>query len=76
MLHLDRFGWIDLENAVLYGVLDLGEHVIPVAMDNLEEFAYLSARIRKVLLFTFILTFLLIIHSKSLSQDRNERAIS
>ena len=34
---------VNLYNTILYRILDFGQHIVAVAMDNLNKFAYLPS---------------------------------
>ena len=76
MFQMDSFLGVNLQDTILYRVLNLCEHIVAIAVDNLNKFTHLSSRIRQVLSFTFCHTFLLVITSKSLSKYSHQWAIS
>ena len=76
MLHFDSFGGIDFKDSIFDRILNLREHVIPITVDDLEEFTHLPPRIREIFLLSLILAFLLIVNGQSFRQDSNERTVT
>ena len=67
---------IDLEHTVLDGILDLGKHIVTVAVDYLNELTYFTAGVSKLLLLTSVSTLLVVILGKSFVQDSNQRTVT
>ena len=66
--HLHRFLRINLEDSVLNGILDFGQHVVAVAVNHLYELADLPPRVRHILFLAPSFAFLLIVNGQSLGK--------
>ena len=67
MLHFYGLGRVNLKHSIFYRILDFGEHVITIAVDDLEELVNLTTGIGEVLLFAFLFAFFLIIRREGFS---------
>ena len=43
VLQMDSFLWVNLHNAILYRILNLGQHIVTIAVNNLNEFTYFTS---------------------------------
>ena len=69
---LHRFLRIDLEYSILDGILDLGQHIVAVAVNHLYELADLSPRVRHILFLAPSFAFLLIVNGQSLGKHSDQ----
>ena len=76
MLQMNGFLWVYLHNAILYWILDLGQHIVAIAVDNLNKFVDLATRVRHVLPLSLLRAFLLIVPCQRLCKDSYQRTIA
>ena len=69
---LHRFLRVNLEDSILNGVLDLGQHVVAVAVNHLYELANLPPRVRHILFLASSFAFLLIVNGQSLGKHSDQ----
>ena len=61
VLQMNGFLWINLHDTILYRVLNLSQHIVAIAVNNLNKLTHFTPGIGKIFSFTFCNTFLLII---------------
>ena len=72
LVKLNCFSRVDLKSAVLDGELNLSEHVVAVAVNDLDELPHLSSGVRELL----PLVLVVVVPRESFVKNRYQRAVA